>query len=96
MQHKALGELLAERNDDFLAGYLDDDVVGGTTTSAELVPAGRAAAEVHPVYFGSAMTGVGVTELDRRHPFVVATSNRSVPSEPLQARVFKVERGAGR
>jgi ribosomal protection tetracycline resistance protein len=61
LPHKALGELLAERNDDFLARYLDDGLPAGEY-AAELRRQ-VAAAQVHPVYFGSAMTGVGITDL---------------------------------
>ncbi|GAB2673729.1 TetM/TetW/TetO/TetS family tetracycline resistance ribosomal protection protein [Kribbella swartbergensis] len=88
---KALAELLAERNDDFVARYLDDRLVADDY-SAELRRQ-VAAAAVHPVYFGSAMTGAGVADLidGIRSWLPRATGSRQ---EPLQARVFKVERGA--
>jgi ribosomal protection tetracycline resistance protein len=91
LQNKRLGELLAERNDAFLARYLEDDLV-----AADYVDEFRrqvASAQVHPVYFGSAMTGAGLPELISgiRSWLPRATGSSS---EALQARVFKVERGA--
>jgi ribosomal protection tetracycline resistance protein len=50
------------------------------------------AAQVHPVYFGSAMTGVGVPELITGIRTWLPRATQS-STEPLQARVFKVERG---
>ncbi|HWD80238.1 MAG TPA: translation factor GTPase family protein, partial [Kribbella sp.] len=83
-----LGELLAERNDDFLERYLQ----GPVDQAAEL---GRqvARAEAHPVYFGSAMTGVGITELiDGIRTWLPRATGS--PADELRARVFKVERVA--
>jgi ribosomal protection tetracycline resistance protein len=59
--HQGLGEVLAERNDGFLAGYLDDAL--GEADYREELSAQVRRSQVHPVYFGSAMTGVGVPEL---------------------------------
>ncbi|MFI5732247.1 GTP-binding protein [Kribbella sp. NPDC051587] len=84
------GEFLAERNDSFLRRYLEDDLQPADH-SRELrrqVALGRA----HPVYFGSAMTGIGVPELISgiRSWLPVATA---ASGDPLRAKVFKVERG---
>ncbi|MFI6678157.1 GTP-binding protein [Kribbella sp. NPDC050470] len=89
--NKAVAELLAERNDDFLARYLDDDLAADDYAAELRRQVG--AAWVHPVYFGSAMTGVGVQELIDG---IRAWLPRATPSaeDPLSARVFKVERGA--
>lgn len=91
LPRKALGELLAERNDGFLARYLDDGL-SADDYAAELRRQ-VAAAQVHPVYFGSAMTGVGIADLigGIRSWLPRATA---LPSEALQARVFKVERAS--
>ena len=91
VQNKALGELLAERNDAFLARYLDDDLVADDY-AAELRRQ-VAAAQIHPIYFGSAMTGAGVAELIEGIRSWLPRAIGS-PSDALQARVFKVERGA--
>ncbi|WP_329002896.1 TetM/TetW/TetO/TetS family tetracycline resistance ribosomal protection protein [Kribbella sp. NBC_00709] len=84
-----LAEMLAERNDEFLEGYLS----GGPLDVAGELRRQVAAAQVHPVYFGSAMTGVGVPELIEGIQLWLPTATHSV-ADPLQARVFKVERGA--
>ncbi|MGW1345768.1 GTP-binding protein [Kribbella sp. NPDC002412] len=91
LQNKALSELLAERNDDFLARYLDDSL-GLPDVEAELRRQ-VGVAQVYPVYFGSAMTGIGVPELvcGIRTWLPRATGSAA---DSLQARVFKVERGA--
>lgn len=87
---KALGEVLAESNDEFLIRYLDEDLVAEDYRK-ELAEQVRSAS-VHPVYFGSAMTGDGVPSLIEgiREWLPRATGS---PVEPLQASVFKVERG---
>jgi ribosomal protection tetracycline resistance protein len=89
--HKALGETLAESNDEFLAGYLEEKLTE-EDYRRELVEQVRRS-QVHPVYFGSAMTGVGVPELidGIRNWLPRATEKRQ---DPLQASVFKVERGS--
>jgi ribosomal protection tetracycline resistance protein len=88
--HKALGEILAESNDEFLTGYLEERLTS-EDYRRELVEQVRRS-QVHPVYSGSAMTGAGVPELidGIRNWLPHATSKRA---DPLQASVFKVERG---
>ncbi|HET6741491.1 MAG TPA: translation factor GTPase family protein [Kribbella sp.] len=89
LQRPELGELLAERNDAFLESYLEDAAVDYT---AEL-KAQVAKAAVHPVYFGSAMTGVGIPEvIEGIRTWLPRASG--APDGELRARVFKVERGA--
>jgi len=91
LQNKGLGELLAERNDEFLTAYLED-ALSADDYAAELRRQ-VAAASVQPVYFGSAMTGDGLAELIEgiRSWLPRATG---APADELRARVFKVERGA--
>jgi ribosomal protection tetracycline resistance protein len=84
-----VGELLAERNDAFLEAYLEDAAVDHAAELTEQV----ARAAVHPVYFGSAMTGVGVPELIEGIRMWLPRATGS-PDGELQARVFKVERAA--
>ncbi|MEV5966220.1 translation factor GTPase family protein [Kribbella sp. NPDC051952] len=88
LQNKALGELLAEHNDVFLSGYLDDALT--EQDYANEVRRQVAAGRLHPVYFGSAMTGDGIDELigGIQDWLPRATS----VAGPLRARVFKVER----
>src|SRR3954469_16187047 len=81
-------EVLADRDDEFLAVYLD----GGGDWRAELA-AQTARAVVHPLYAGSAITGAGVEAL-------VAGVREFLPARvpdtggPVAGTVFKVERGA--
>jgi ribosomal protection tetracycline resistance protein len=87
-----LVDLLADRDDAFLAAYVDDE----TTVSYRRLRRGLAAqakrALVHPVFFGSALTGAGVDAL-------VAGIAEFLPAEegdvdgPVSGTVFKVERG---
>jgi ribosomal protection tetracycline resistance protein len=83
-------ELLAERNDKYLARYLADEltVEDQLVELADQVRAGLA----HPVYFGSAITGDGVPELIEGIAALLPRAT-ALPEDPLQASVFKVERG---
>ena len=88
---RAAGEVLAEGNDSFLARYLDDGLVEGDVRR-ELAEQVRRA-QVHPVYFGSAMTGEGVADLiDGIRAWLPRATGTA--ADPLQATVFKVERGS--
>ncbi|TDW15712.1 elongation factor G [Kribbella kalugense] len=88
LKNQALGELLAERNDDFLERYLEDVDVDPADELRRQV----ASARVHPVYFGSAMTGSGLPELiDGIQSWLPRATGSA--EDPLRARVFKVERG---
>jgi ribosomal protection tetracycline resistance protein len=88
----ALAELLADHDDRFLAAYLADEAAASyprlRAGLAELTRAGR----VHPVFFGSAITGAGTGAL-------AAGLTRLLPAAggdadgPVSGRVFKVERG---
>ncbi|MBV1852881.1 elongation factor G [Catellatospora tritici] len=87
----SLAELLAEHDDDLLRAYLTDERMPGVRLPAALAEqTGRAL--VHPVYFGSAMTGAGIDEL-------IAGITRLLPATdadataPACGTVFKVERG---
>ena len=87
-----LADLLAERDDALLAAYVDDE----TAVSYARLRAGLAAqsgqALVHPVFFGSAITGAGVSSLlaglTELLP-AVDSDRRGPPS----GTVFKVDRG---
>jgi len=88
LENKALGETLAEHDDDFLARYLDDE----KTDHAEELRRQVARTQVHPVYFGSAMTGAGIAELiDGIRSWLPRATGST--EDCLRARVFKVERG---
>jgi ribosomal protection tetracycline resistance protein len=86
-----LVDLLADHDDALLAAYVEDEGVSGERLFAALAAlTGRAI--VHPVYFGSAITGAGVDCL-------AEAIGRLLPSTmghadgPLSGTVFKTERG---
>ncbi|GHJ48263.1 tetracycline resistance protein, tetM/tetO subfamily [Catellatospora sp. TT07R-123] len=86
-----LVELLAEQDDDLLGAYLDDRPVPGPRLRDALAgQTGRAL--VHPVYFGSAMTGAGVDELIGGITGLLPATGGD-PAAPVSGTVFKVERG---
>jgi ribosomal protection tetracycline resistance protein len=87
----SLVEVLAERDESLLAAYVDDDGVPRRRLEAELATQTRRA-HVHPVFFGSAITGVGV------EPLMGAIARLLPPSGgdadgPVAGTVFKIERG---
>ncbi|MFG2881350.1 GTP-binding protein [Streptomyces sp. NPDC048297] len=86
----AAAEVLAERDDALLAAYLDDGVPEARLRTALADQTRRAL--VHPVYFGSAITGAGVPELITGIERLLPTADGD-PDGPLSATVFKVERG---
>src|SRR5215467_14370595 len=88
-----LAEVLAERNEAILAAY----VQGGPGPSyrrlrAELVEQARRG-DVHPVFFGSALTGAGVDSLMSGIAELLPSARRDGDGRP-SGRVFKIERGA--
>ncbi|MFK4087031.1 GTP-binding protein [Kribbella sp. NPDC020789] len=84
------GEFLAEHNDVFLERFLADDL--GSADYDDELRRQVAASGAHPVYFGSAMTGIGVPELISGIRSWLPPATSSI-EEPLRAKVFKVERG---
>lgn len=88
-----LVELLAERDDELLAAYVGD----GTTVSYPRLRDDLAAqtgrAVVHPVFFGSAITGAGIDALIAGIAELLPFAHGDVDA-PASGTVFKVERGA--
>jgi ribosomal protection tetracycline resistance protein len=87
-----LVDLLADHDDAFLAAYVDDEAtVSYRQLRGELaVQTGRAL--VHPVFFGSAITGAGVDELISGITELLPAADGEVDG-PVSGTVFKVERG---
>ncbi|MGP3967326.1 GTP-binding protein [Streptomyces sp. 6N223] len=88
-----LAELLAEHDDALLAAYVHDE--GAALPYARL--RGELAAQsrrglVHPVFFGSAITGAGVAALMSGIAELLP-AERGEPDGPVAGTVFKVERG---
>jgi ribosomal protection tetracycline resistance protein len=91
VDNSALHEALAENNDALLESFVDD----GTS-----VPEGRLREElasqtqrvlVHPVFFGSALTGAGVDAVMTGIAELLPSSTGD-PDAPPSASVFKIER----
>jgi ribosomal protection tetracycline resistance protein len=83
-------DVLADHDDELLSAYVED------TVSYDLLRAALAAqtrqALVHPVYFGSAITGAGVDALIAGIRELLPAAEGD-PGGPLSGTVFKVERG---
>jgi ribosomal protection tetracycline resistance protein len=88
----SLTELLAESDDALLAAYLADrGDVTDLRLRAEL--AGQTARGlVHPVFFGSAITGAGVPELTGGITGLLPSATGD-PDGPVAGSIFKIERG---
>ncbi|MBV9847086.1 MAG: TetM/TetW/TetO/TetS family tetracycline resistance ribosomal protection protein [Kutzneria sp.] len=88
-----LAETLSEHDDAFLARYLDDDVtLAQQDYRVELAHQTRAA-QLYPVFFGSALTGEGIDALvDGVLAHLPFTEVRG-DDDQLRGTVFKIERG---
>jgi ribosomal protection tetracycline resistance protein len=89
-----LAEVLADHDDAVLSAYLDDEAVTRGGWLREKLAGQVADALVHPVYFGSAITGAGVSELVHGLVSLLPEAGTDA-SGPVAGRVFKVERGPG-
>ncbi|QWH01455.1 TetM/TetW/TetO/TetS family tetracycline resistance ribosomal protection protein [Bacillus mycoides] len=83
-------ELLAPYNESLLASYVNDEIVPDTLLKEELNKQ-IAQANVFPIFFGSAMTGMGVTEL-LENISDLFPANKFAENEILSGVVFKIER----
>lgn len=87
-----LAAVLAENDDALLAALVEEGRVPPSRLHAELaVQIGRAL--VHPVFFGSALTGAGVEELMTGIAELLPARRGDVDG-PVSGTVFKIERGA--
>ena len=87
----SLSERLAEHNEGLLAAF----VAGRTAPYAALraaLAAQTRACQVHPVFFGSAITGAGVENLQAAIAELLPAAAPDADA-PLSGAVFKVERG---
>jgi ribosomal protection tetracycline resistance protein len=87
-----LADLLAERDDALLAAYVADE----SAVSYPRLQAGLAAQSrqglVHPVFFGSAITGAGISSLLAALTELLPAAEGD-PGAPPAGTVFKVDRG---
>ena len=89
-----MAELVTEHDDALLAAYIDDDATVSYTRLRKELAAQTKRALVHPVYFGSAVTGAGVETLTTAITEFLPATERNVDA-PVSGTVFKVERGPG-
>jgi len=86
-----LADLLAMRDDTLLAAYVADEHAISYARLRSALAAQTGQALVHPVYFGSAITGAGVEYLtEGLAELLPAAASRNGPAAGT---VFKVERG---
>jgi ribosomal protection tetracycline resistance protein len=88
-----LAELLAEHDDALLAAYLGDEAAAGYGALRRQLAAQTGQALVHPVFFGSAITGAGVAALAGGIAELLPVAGGD-PGGPVRGTVFKVDRGA--
>src|SRR5690242_8796240 len=90
---RRLAEVLADHDDAVLAAYLDDKAaIPGDWLLGKLATQVKDTL-VHPVYFGSAITGAGIDALIRGLAGLLPAAHGSA-DRPVSARVFKIERGS--
>lgn len=88
-----LAEVLADHDDAVLTAYLDDKAAVPYDWLHEKLAGQVKDTLVHPVYFGSAITGAGVDALVRDLVGLLPAAGGDADG-PVSARVFKIDRGA--
>lgn len=87
-----LVSLLADQDDAFLAAYVQDPTTVSYRRLRDELAAQTSRALVHPVFFGSAITGAGVHALIAGIAGLLPVAEGAVDG-PLSGTVFKVDRG---
>jgi len=87
-----LAELLADHDDALLAAYIDDETTVSYRQLRGKLAAQTRQARVHPVFFGSAITGAGVDALIAGVKELLPAAEGDLDG-PISGAVFKVERG---
>jgi ribosomal protection tetracycline resistance protein len=87
-----LVDLLADHDDAFLAAYVDDETTVSYRQLRGELAAQTKQALVHPVFFGSAITGTGVDSLTVGIEELLPATKGDVDG-PVSGTVFKIERG---
>jgi ribosomal protection tetracycline resistance protein len=88
-----LAEALAENDDAILAAYVDDETRVSYCQLCDVLAAQTGRALVHPVFFGSAITGAGVDSL-RAGIAELLPAAAGDADGTVSGTVFKVDRGA--
>jgi ribosomal protection tetracycline resistance protein len=92
----ALAAVLAERDEELLAAYVEDDAPIPERRLRDALVAQAKRCAVHPVVCGSAITGAGVPAVMWAIAELLPTTQGRA-DDPLAATVFKIDRdGAGR
>ncbi len=87
-----LTEVLAECDDGILAAYVDDEAGVSFLRLRQALAAQTKRALVHPVFFGSAITGAGVDSLMAGIAELLPAAAGDADG-PVSSTVFKIERG---
>jgi ribosomal protection tetracycline resistance protein len=88
-----LAEVLAERDVRIMAAYVEDESDVPDHLLRDAIAGQTKRALIHPVYFGSAVTGAGVKALMTGIMGLLPASAGD-PDGPVSGTVFKIERGA--
>jgi ribosomal protection tetracycline resistance protein len=86
-------DLLADNDDAFLAAYVEDEMEVSYDRLRDGLAGQTGKARVHPVYFGSAVTGAGLDSLAAGITGLLPAAEGDEDG-PVSGTVFKVERGA--
>ena len=89
-----LAEALADRDDGILAAYLRDEAGVSLRRLRGALAAQTGRAAVHPVFFGSAITGAGVEALMSGITELLPTASGDADGS-VSGMVFKIDRGHG-
>lgn len=87
-----LADVLAEQNDSILVAYVEDEAGIPYRRLREELAAQTGRALVHPVFFGSALTGAGLGSVMSGIAELLPAADRDVDG-PVSGSVFKIERG---
>jgi ribosomal protection tetracycline resistance protein len=87
-----LADVLAGNDDALLAAYVDDETQVSYRRLRRQLVAQAKRALVHPVFFGSAITGAGVDSLTAGLTELLPTAQGRA-DDPVRGTVFKIERG---
>jgi ribosomal protection tetracycline resistance protein len=87
-----LADFLADHDDEFLAAYLRDEAAASYRRLRGTFAAQARRGVVHPVFFGSAITGAGVAPLTAGIAELLPAAGGDADG-PARGSVFKVERG---
>src|SRR5512132_1244018 len=87
-----LAEVLADDDEALLAAYIDDEADVAYADLRRALASQTKRARVHPVYFGSAITGAGIDDLAAGIRELLPAAEADV-DVPVSGTVFKVDRG---